>query len=147
MNRVLKGAILQLRLMSRRRNGAMAAEFALISPVLFSLILGAFEFGTVMLAFSDLQLGANVMARQLAVNDIEVKGLDTRMSPMMPPWVSATPSIQVQVAPGVSPGHELVTVTVELDASSAVPLSIFTRVVPLRLRAASTAVRELVYEG
>lgn len=68
------GLVSYLRSMRRQREGAVAAEFALVAPLFFSLVMGGVEFSSVVYAISSMQLAANIAARDIEVNTLPCFG-------------------------------------------------------------------------
>jgi Flp pilus assembly protein TadG len=131
--------------LKKSRCGAVAAEFALIFPVLFSLLMGGFEYGFVAYSMSSLQFGANVVARDVAVNNLDRAAAEEALDAFLPPWMDGDVSmIMTEDNPG-DPRLNSVTIELQADSTTATPLSLITRAYPITLSASATVRQELPY--
>jgi Flp pilus assembly pilin Flp len=134
-----------MRLVRRDRRGAVAAEFGLIAPLLFTLILGAIEYGGLLLSYSSMQFGGTVVTRALAVNDPALGDPETAVKGYLTPWSRGSVDVVVdETAPGFVETN-LVRMRLEVPATEATPLPLLTRIVPWTLTATITMKQELPY--
>lgn len=79
-----KGAASVLGRLGRQRDGAVAAEFAMIFPIFFSFVAGGLEYGSIAYSINAMQQAANVAARDMAVNRLSAAEARLRMNPFLP---------------------------------------------------------------
>jgi hypothetical protein len=142
MTRIWKKQLGKLR---RDRKGATAAEFALIAPLFFFMLLGAVEYGLVFLSFSAMQFGATIATRDVAVNFLDEGGADAQVRDYLPPWMRDDATVNVsQTTPGL-PETNIIQMSVQVAAAQATPLPLFTQAIPWTLRADVSMKQELPY--
>lgn len=135
-----------LRGLRRNRRGAVAAEFALITPLLFSLILGALEYSVVFLSYSSMQFTANAVAREVAVNNLNVADAAAKIKAALPGWFANSVTVVVSESNPGAPQNNVVKVLVTAQADAITPLSVFTTSYPWTLTAEVLMDQELPYE-
>ena len=70
------------------RSGAAAAEFALLLPLLMTIMMGTLQVGMMMYSYNLMVATARDTARAMAVCTITTDtGAKTNMYPNLPPWV------------------------------------------------------------
>jgi Flp pilus assembly protein TadG len=131
--------------LKKSRRGAVAAEFALIFPVLFTLLMGGFEYGFIAYSMSSLQFGANVVARDVAVNNLDRAAAEESLEAFLPPWMRGDVSMIMTEDHPEDPRLNSVTVELQAESTTATPLSLITRAYPLTLTASATVRQELPY--
>ena len=125
--------------------GAAAMELALLLPLLTSLILGVFEYGSVIYSYSMMQFGANRVARVMIVNRLGNADAGQAVRSYLPAWVRDDVSVTVLQSAPADPRLNLITVRVNVAAQNATPLPILTRAIPWQLTASVTKKQELPY--
>jgi Flp pilus assembly protein TadG len=131
--------------LAKSRRGAVAAESALVLPLLTTMILAVFEYGCVIYSYSLMQLGANRVARSVAVNVMSDAQAGTAMTGYLPGWMQGRTNVTVTQSAAIDPNANLISVRVTVPASAATPLSVLTRAVPWQLTADVTMKQELPY--
>ncbi len=127
------------------RRGATAAEVALTLPLLTTMILAIFEYGSVVYSYSLMQLGANRVARTVAVNQMTEAQAQSAVTQYLPGWVGNRATVTVtQTAPG-DPNTNFINVRVTASATAATPMALLTRAVPWQLTANVSMKQELPY--
>ena len=71
------------------RRGAAAMDFALVAPLLFSMILGAVEFGFVFYGLSAMQYGTNSTTQAIAINAVAIEQAQTTVNRYLPASMAA----------------------------------------------------------
>ena len=127
------------------RRGAAAAELSLVLPLLNTMILAVFEYGAVIYSYSTMQLGANRVARTVAVNRMSDAQARTDVRRFLPVWVRDDVSVSVTQTAPADPETNLVQVQLSVTAQQATPLAILTRAVPWQLTANVVMKQELPY--
>lgn len=130
-----------------RRDGAVAAEFALITPLFFSLLMGAIEYGSIGYSMSAMQLAANVAAREVAVNDLSQAQAQSKAVTYLPGWMQDDTTMTLtQTDPG-NPRMNTITVTMTAQAMDATPIAMFTRAAPWTMTTEAFAQQEMPYDS
>jgi Flp pilus assembly protein TadG len=109
------------------RSGAAAAEFALIIPVLTSMIFGALEFSSIFFSYSALQSAARDVTRQVAINTIEVGAAEAAVRARVPGWMRDEVDVQIVQSAPADITANVIQLTAEVPATSATPLKFFTK--------------------
>lgn len=73
----------------RARQGAAAAEFALILPVMLMVVAGALQYGVMAMTYNAMLNGARSGARALSLGDAAATDVRTAVRDWMPAWVPA----------------------------------------------------------
>lgn len=131
--------------LQRCRKGAAATELALILPLLTTMILAVFEYGTVIYSYSMMQFGANRVARTIAVNRMTTAQAQVDVRAYFPGWVRNDVTVSVTQSNVANVNTNLVQVQLSVPADQATPLAILTRLVPWQLSASVTMKQELPY--
>lgn len=110
------------------RQGAVAFEFALITPLLIGLVLGGMEYSFVLFGYSSMQLGADMAARAIAVNDVPAANVVAEVKSKMPFWMQSAPGLTITQTQtnAVDPLQNVIRVEVSAPASSLTPVPLFT---------------------
>lgn len=142
--------MLAFQLFSCRREGAsragsVASEFALIVPLLTTLMLGVIEFGTVFFSYSAMQFAAHDAARQMAVNVANQATALAAASNFVPGWARDHVTMSVTQSNAADPSQNIIRVRVVADAGDMAVMSVITRLVPMTLTADASIKQELPY--
>ncbi|WP_184202074.1 TadE/TadG family type IV pilus assembly protein [Polymorphobacter multimanifer] len=127
--------------------GSVAAEFALVVPLLFSLIFGAFEAASIAFSMNLMQHEAMVLARRLAVNTITPGEIAGQIQHNLPPWLRTHVSYTVAHTDIEQPRLNFITVQLSAAADDASLIVFFSRVLPWTIRATATAKQEVPFDG
>lgn len=76
----------------RRRSGAVAAEFALIVPLLATLMFGVLQFGFAIYTYNAMETAARTGARQIAFGTNPVAA-EAATRAALPDWVAGAASV------------------------------------------------------
>jgi hypothetical protein len=119
--------MMSLPLVSLGRSGAAAAEFALVVPILTTLLFGSLEYGGMLYGMSSMQLAANVVARDVAVNNLDPAAAQARVQRFLPGWMRGHVTVNlVQSNPG-TPHLNVIRLRLEAPSSAAAPISLISR--------------------
>jgi Flp pilus assembly protein TadG len=127
------------------RSGSVAAEFALIVPLLTTLLLGIIEFGTVFFSYSAMQFAANNAARQMAVNVADQTTAIAAARDVLPGWARDDVAITVVQSDPADPNRNVIRVRMVADARALAATGMLTRIVPWTLTADASIKQELPY--
>ncbi len=127
--------------------GSVAAEFALIVPLLFSLVFGAFEAASIAFSMNLMQHEATVVARRLAVNNMMPDEVRDEVQRQLPGWLGTHVSASVTQTDLEQPRNNFITVQLTATAEDASLIVFFSRLVPWTLRARATAQQEVPFDG
>jgi Flp pilus assembly protein TadG len=141
-------ALLKSRLISLRgnRRGAIAAEFAMVAPLLFVTMFAIIEYGFVFYGYSAMQFGANAVARSIAVNKLKTNNAQTSLNSYLPRWMGRA-TVVVQKSVPTDASRSWVQLRVTAPASSTTPIKIFTTAIPWTLSADVAVKQELPYDN
>jgi Flp pilus assembly protein TadG len=120
-------------------------EFAIITPLFLSLILGGLEFAFVMFSYSAMQSGTDFAARTVSTNNAlathsEVTNL---VRSRVPSWLQASVNSTVTQTNLIDPRQNTITVRSTVNAANATPLPIFSTAYPWTLSTQVVAIQEL----
>lgn len=111
----------------RCRKGAVAAEFAMIVPLMSALAFGTIEFGSLFFSYSAMQSASRDLARQVSVNTISVEAAESAAKARVPGWMRDSVSVSVlQSAPGNAAAN-VYTLRMSIPAKEATVMPFFTR--------------------
>lgn len=127
------------------KRAAVASETSLLLPLLTSLLLGIFEFGTVIYAYSAMQFGANRVARTVAVNRMSTADAAAAVRNYVPGWARSAVAVTVSQSNAADPNISLINVQLSVEAQRATPLPLLTRIAPWTLRSTVVMKQELPY--
>lgn len=130
-----------------RRDGSVAAEFAMIFPLFFSLVMGGIEYGSIAFSMNAMQQAANVAAREIAVNRLSEAGAKALMTPYLPGWVSNDVSMVMIESHPEQPRINTVTVRLQASAENAAVLPIFSRALPWTVTAEANVQQEMPFDN
>lgn len=131
--------------MKASRSGAAAAEFALIIPVFTTLLFGGFEFGMIAYSTSALQLAANVIARDVAVNNLDVEAATEKLQPYLPGYLQGHVSMSMSQSNPGDPRLNSVQVQLQAPSTSATPISIVSQAASWTVSVRANVQQELPY--
>lgn len=100
------------------RSGAVAAEFALIVPLLSVLLFGVLQFGFAIYTYSAMETAARTGARQIAFGT-NVATAEAATRAALPPWVAGAATVNT-----VADDDGFARLTVSVPGSSAAILSL-----------------------
>lgn len=115
-----------LRRLRANRAGVVAAEFAIVSPVLLGLLFGTIEYGLALFSYSSMQTAARDVARQVAVNSLSFAGAPAELKSRLPAWMRNQATITLTQTTPANPATNVYTATVSVPMASATPLNFFT---------------------
>jgi Flp pilus assembly protein TadG len=127
------------------RSGSTAAEFALIAPLLTTLLFGVLEFGIIIYSYSAMQFGANAAARQFAVNVSDEAASLAAARALVPGWARDHITLAMAQSDPGDPNRNIIRVRLEVNAADATPLALLTEAVPWTLTADASVKQELPY--
>lgn len=127
------------------RRGSVAFEFALISPLLFSFLLGTLEYSFVLFSYSSMQLAADVAAREVSVNTGAAANVTAAVKAKLPAWVRSAVTVSITQTDLTDARKNLIRVRVTAPADKATPLPMFTRTIPWTLSTEVAVVQELPF--
>jgi Flp pilus assembly protein TadG len=130
----------------QNRRGATAAEFAIVMPVFFTLLLGTLEFGVVLYSYSAMQMAAGTIARRVAVNSLAPNAGSTIVSQLVPAWALPHVTLLVTQSNHADPATNVIRVRVTGRSDQITIVPMLTRMVPWTLVADVSAKQELRYE-
>jgi Flp pilus assembly protein TadG len=118
------------RLWLRDRTGTTAAEFALVLPLFTAIVLGIIEFGIVFFVYADMYASAATVARQVAVNQLDVSRAADATRSILPGWAVAASTVTVSQSNVGDPSTNIISINVQAPVNRITPISIFTRMAP-----------------
>lgn len=133
------------RALKGNRRGSAAFEFALISPLLVSFVLGSLEFGFVMFSYSSMQLAADIAARQVSVNTAAASTVNNTIKSELPAWLRDHTTVTVTQTDLKDARKNLISVTVQAPARYATPIPMLTSAVSWDLATNVAVVQELPF--
>lgn len=127
------------------RRASSATEFALLTPLVSMMLLGAVELGSIFYSYSAMQMGTAVAARRLAVNlatpaQARLDGLD-----VVPGWARGRVTATVTQSNSSDPGVNIIRVRMVATSNQIGAVALLTRLVPMTLTAETTVKQELPY--
>jgi hypothetical protein len=143
------GVVVALSLLVRRvradRAGSAVSEFALIVPLLSTLLFGTIEFGSLLYSYSAMQFGATAAARQFAVNVSDEATALAAAQAAVPGWARGDLVLSMTQSDPSDVNRNIINVELRLDADKAGALALITRMVPFTLVADASIKQELPY--
>jgi Flp pilus assembly protein TadG len=143
---MLKALLKSLRPALAHRRGSAAMEFAIIAPLMFTMIMGIIEYGFVFYGYSRVQLAANQTARDIAVNTHNIATATADLNDKLPPWIGPAEVSVERTSPADLAKSEVV-ITAVTDAGDATPIKIFTSLMPLQLTTTVSVKSELPFDN
>lgn len=126
-------------------SGAVAAEFALVMPLLFTLLLGAIEFGVLLFTYSAMQMSAGTAARRIAVNTLDPADAGGVINQALPPWARPGVAWTISQTNSADPGTNIIRVRLTGQSDQLTVMPMLTRMVPWTLVADASTKQELPY--
>jgi Flp pilus assembly protein TadG len=102
------------------RKGATAVEFALIAPILITLLIGVIEFALMFFTYNAAGQATWSVTRRLATNQITTAQVSDLITSAMPSWVRSGATVTT-ASSSTDPHTNRFTVTVSFPASAASP--------------------------
>ncbi|TPE61825.1 pilus assembly protein [Sandaracinobacter neustonicus] len=134
-----------LRRLRRRRDGAVAVEFALVLPVLMGLLFGTIEYGLTLFTYSSMQTAARDVTRQMAVNTVASGSAVTEIRNRLPGWMRTSATITVSQSAAGNAATNVYTTVVSVPMSKASPLAFYTKATSESLRTEVKMKQELPF--
>lgn len=129
----------------RCRKGAVAAEFALIVPLMSAIAFGTIEYGSLFFSYSAMQAASRDLARQVAVNTISIEAAQDEAELRVPRYMRDDVSVAVfQSAPG-NPAANVYTFRMSVPAKQATIMPFFTRGGDMMLQTETEMKQELPF--
>lgn len=128
------------------RRGAAALEAAIILPVFFGMTLAIIEFGFLAYGVSLTRSVANIVARDIAVNAVDIGQAQADFERLQPRWFSGATVTATRTDAGNSK-LTAVNVQVTVPARQTTPIKIVTRLYSWNLTANVSVKQELPYNG
>lgn len=136
----------KLQQVGSNRRGTAAGEFALVAPLLFSMMFGIVEYGLVFYGYSAVQTAANQTARNIAVNTGNIATAEADLNAKLPPWIGPSVVTVTKTNAG-DPTKSVVVITADTQASDATPIKIFTKMAPMTLTTSVSVKAELPFDN
>lgn len=128
------------------RRGATALEAAIVLPVFFGMTLATIEFGFLMYGLSLMHSAANIVARDIAVNAVDIGQAQADFERLQPSWFSGTSVTATRTNAGSSK-LTAVNVQVSVPARQTTPIKILTGLYSWTLTANASVKQELPFNG
>ena len=125
------------------RRGSVVFEFALITPLFLSLILGGVEFAFVMFSYSAMQSGTDFAARTISTNNALAVDATNLVRSRVPSWLQSAITVSVSQTNLTDARQNVIRVTSSVAAANATPLPIFANAYPWTLSTQVVAIQEL----
>jgi Flp pilus assembly protein TadG len=116
-----------MRRLARNRRGSAAVEFAILLPVLTTLLFGMFEVSMAMFTQSALQSAGRDVLRRVAVNTLPFASAEAAIRAQVPGWVGDELTITLTQTTPANPATNVYNVRLEVPFEAATPVAIFTR--------------------
>jgi Flp pilus assembly protein TadG len=105
-------------------SGSSVVEFALLLPVLVTIIFGIIEFGLIIFTLNTAESAARDATRQLATNRITASQAQSVVLQQLPRWVAAGTSVLVSQTAPSDPSNNRFTTDVSFAAKLATPTNL-----------------------
>jgi Flp pilus assembly protein TadG len=125
------------------RRGSVVFEFALITPLFLSLILGGLEFAFVLFSYSSIQSGTDFAARTISTNNALAADATTLVRSRLPSWMQSAVTVSVTQTSLVDARQNVIRVTSTAEAKNVTPIPIFSTAYPWTLTNQVVAIQEL----
>ena len=112
------------RTFDQESSGSSAVEFALLLPVLVTIVFGIIEFGLIIFTLTTAESAARDATRQLATNRITVSQAQSVVLQQLPRWVAAATSVSVAQTDPTNPSSNQFTTDVSFAAKAATPTNL-----------------------
>lgn len=131
-----------MKFFARDTAGASAVEFALIVPVLLSLVFGIVEFSFILYTYNVAEHAALDVTRQLATNQISTSQVSGIASGELPSWIGSSATVST-TSSSTNPSINKYTVLISIPATAASPTNLLSFAYrTLTLKATSTMQQE-----
>lgn len=117
---------LLLRRLARSARGAVAAEFALVLPILIVMFFGMIEYGFIYFTYGSMQAAARDVARQVAVNTLAPGDTGTEVRNRLPDWAKSAATVTATASDPGNPATNVYRIDIEVPISNATPVPLFT---------------------
>lgn len=131
----------------RQREGSVVAEFALVAPLFFTLVMGGIEYGSIVYSMSSMQLAANIAARDIAVNNLSTAQAQARMAPFLPGWMANDVAMVSTESHPDQPRINTRTIRLTANAADAAVISIFTKAATWTVAAEANVQQEMPFNN
>jgi Flp pilus assembly protein TadG len=128
------------------RRGSVMLEFALVAPMLLSLILSGLEFSFVLSSYSAIQQGSDFAARSISVNTAAAGDVATLVKSKLPTWLAPYVTVTVTQSNILDEAQNIIQVTTSVPAAQATPIAIFSTAFPWTLSTRVIVGQERVYK-
>lgn len=125
------------------RRGSVAFEFAIITPLFLSLMIGGLEFAFVMFSYSAIQNGTDFAARTISTNNASVTDATNLVRSRVPGWLQSSVGVSVTQTSLVDARQNVITITSTASAANMTPIPIFATAYPWTLTTNVVAIQEL----
>lgn len=109
-----------------RRDGSVAVEFALVTPILMGLLFGTIEYGLSLFTYSSMQTAARDVTRQMAVNTVASTAAVAEIRSRLPGWMRTNATITVSQSAAGNAATNVYTTVVSVPMSKASPINFYT---------------------
>jgi Flp pilus assembly protein TadG len=109
------------------RDGAVAAEFGLVAPLMIAMLMGTLEYGLIIFSYSSMQTAARDVARQVSVNTISVAAAEDAAKQKVAPWMRDDVNVSISESASGDPATNVITMQLDVPASKAAPVSFFSK--------------------
>nr|WP_171015507.1 TadE/TadG family type IV pilus assembly protein [Methylobacterium sp. L1A1] len=106
---------------AKDEHGAIAVEFALVVPLLVSLVFATVEFGGILYTQAAAEAATNNVVRQLATNRITQAQAKEAVRPLLPVWARSNVDVAVTASNPTKPESNLFTLATTIPMSQAAP--------------------------
>ncbi len=128
------------------RKGSVVAEFAILTPVLMSILFGIVEMGCVFWSYSAMQMGARAVLRDVAVNGRTPGSATAALQTYLPGWMQGHTTMNVTQSNPSDPANNTFAGSVQVPLNVAAPYSFLTYGSNWTLTANVTVVQELPFD-
>jgi len=135
----------QSRSLRANRRGSVAFEFALVTPLLFSLVMSGLEFSFVLFSYSSIQQGTDFAARRISVNTALATDASNLVRSKLPAWLRPFVSVTVTQTNVTDARQNVIRVTSTAPANKATPIALFSNAFPWTLSTQVVIAQELPF--
>ncbi|PZU51345.1 MAG: hypothetical protein DI568_01790 [Sphingomonas sp.] len=144
-NRAFSHPASLLKRLGARRDGSVAIEFALVTPVLLGLLFGTVEYGLTLFTYSSMQSAARDVTRQMAVNTMASTGAAAEIRSRLPGWARANATITVAQTTPSNAATNVYTTVVTVPMAKASPINFYSKSTSSTLRTEIEMKQELPF--
>lgn len=127
------------------RRGAATMEMAIVAPLLSTMILGVMEMGCVVYSYSTMQLMANRVGREIAVNTLSQGAAPAAITSGLPAWLNGRVTVTITQSAPADPTQNLIRIQLATTSVSATPIALLTRLANWNMTTDVTMKQELPY--